>query len=172
VFRQALAGINPKGEKITALRRFVHAVKNFLRSLIGLDTKSLNSALDSTDYLLEAIVQGHGSESVSGDSPVFTASLLNKGESLFKAIDQRTISLPAFNNETAAGILDFLRTTAPAAIKKVVLRGLPLNALTEVASKDIPMAPTLARLEKEWNGAVDINRNAIEATWVTHKEVG
>jgi hypothetical protein len=101
VFRQALAGINPKGEKITALRRFVHAVKNFLRSLIGLDTKSLNSALDSTDYLLEAIVQGHGSESVSGDSPVFTASLLNKGESLFKAIDQRTISLPAFNNETA-----------------------------------------------------------------------
>jgi hypothetical protein len=172
VFRQALAGINPKGEKITALRRFVHAVKNFLRSLIGLDTKSLNSALDATDYLLEAIVQGHGSESVSGDSPVFTASLLNKGESLFKAIDQRTISLPAFNNETAAGILDFLRTTAPAAIKKVVLRGLPLNALTVVASKDVPMAPTLARLEKEWNGAVAINRNAIEATWVNIKKWG
>jgi hypothetical protein len=172
VFRQALAGINPKGEKITALRRFVHAVKNFLRSLIGLDTKSLNSALDATDYLLEAIVQGHGSESVSGDSPVFTASLLNKGESLFKAIDQRTISLPVFNNETAAGILDFLRTTAPAAIKKVVLRGLPLNALTVVASKDVPMAPTLARLEKEWNGAVDINRNAIEATWVNIKKWG
>jgi hypothetical protein len=172
VFRQALAGINPKGEKITALRRFVHAVKNFLRSLIGLDTKSLNSALDSTDYLLEAIVQGHGSESVSGDSPVFTASLLNKGQSLFKAIDQRTISLPVFSNETAAGILDFLRTTAPAAIKKVVLRGLPLNALTEVASKEIPMAPTLARLEKEWNGAVDINRNAIEDTWVNIKKWG
>ena len=52
------------------------------------------------------------------------------------------------------------------------MRGLPLNALTEVASKDIPMAPTLARLEKEWNGAVDINRNAIEATWVNIKKWG
>tara|TARA_B110000503_G_scaffold19063_1_gene28351 strand:- start:39 stop:6650 length:6612 start_codon:yes stop_codon:yes gene_type:complete len=172
VFRQALAGINPKGEKITALRRFVHAVKNFLRGLIGLDTKSLNSALDSTDYLLEAIVQGHGSGPVSGDSPVFTASLLNKGASLFKSIDKRTIALPAFNNETAAGILDFLRTKVPEVTKKIVLRGLPLNALTEVASKELPMAPTLARLEKEWNGAVDINRNAIEDTWVNIKKWG
>ena len=170
-FQQTLAGINPKGEKITAWQRFVHAVKNFLRSMVGMNTKSMGSALDSADYLIEGIVQGHGSNSI-GTGAVFTASLLNKGESLFKAIDQRTISLPAFNNETAAGILDFLRTTAPAAIKKVVLRGLPLNALTEVASKDIPMAPTLARLEKEWNGAVDINRNAIEATWVNIKKWG
>jgi hypothetical protein len=106
VFRQALAGINPKGEKITALRRFVHAVKNFLRSLIGLDTKSLNSALDATDYLLEAIVQGHGSESVSGDSPVFTASLLNKGESVFNAIDQRTKSLPKVNSGAIKDLWD------------------------------------------------------------------
>jgi len=172
VFRQELARINPKGEKITALRRFVHAVKNFLRSLIGMDTKSLNSALDSADYLLEAIVQGHGSGSVSGDSPVFTASLLNKGESAFKAIDQRIKSLPVFDNTTAAGILDFLRTAGPETIKKIVLRGLPLNALTEVASKEVPMAPTLAKLEKEWNGAVDINRNAIEDTWVNIKKWG
>jgi hypothetical protein len=170
-FQQTLAGINPKGEKITAWQRFVHAVKNFLRSMVGMNTKSMGSALDSADYLIEGIVQGHGSNSI-GTGAVFTASLLNKGESLFKAIDQRTISLPAFNNETAAGILDFLRTTAPAAIKKVVLRGLPLNALTVVASKDVPMAPTLARLEKEWNGAVAINRNAIEATWVNIKKWG
>jgi hypothetical protein len=52
-FNKTLAGINPKGEKITAMQRFVHAVKNFLRSLIGMDTKSLGSALDSTDYMLE-----------------------------------------------------------------------------------------------------------------------
>jgi hypothetical protein len=166
VFRQALAGINPKGEKITALRRFVHAVKNFLRSLIGLDTKSLNSALDSTDYLLEAIVQGHGSESVSGDSPVFTASLLNKGESVFNAIDQRTKSLPKVNSGTIKDLWDnFWTGGAGTILEKVVLRGLPLNALTEVASKYIPMAPELARLEKQWGGANQQNRASIEATW-------
>jgi hypothetical protein len=166
VFRQALAGINPKGEKITALRRFVHAVKNFLRSLIGLDTKSLNSALDATDYLLEAIVQGHGSESVSGDSPVFTASLLNKGESVFNAIDQRTKSLPKVNSGTIKDLWDnFWTGGAGTILEKVVLRGLPLNALTEVASKYIPMAPELARLEKQWGGANQQNRASIEATW-------
>jgi hypothetical protein len=165
-FQQTLAGINPKGEKITALRRFVHAVKNFLRSLIGLDTKSLNSALDSTDYLLEAIVQGHGSESVSGDSPVFTASLLNKGESVFNAIDQRTKSLPKVNSGAIKDLWDnFWTGGAGTILEKVVLRGLPLNALTEVASKYIPMAPELARLEKQWGGANQQNRASIEATW-------
>ena len=168
-FQQTLAGINPKGEKITAWQRFVHAVKNFLRSMVGMPTKSMGSALDSADYLMEAIVQGHGSDSI-GTGAVFTASLLNKGESAFKAIDQRIKSLPVFDNTTAAGILDFLATTAPEAIKKVVLRGLPLNALTEVASKEIPMAPELNRLEKLWNGAIDKNRNSIEDTWVNIKK--
>jgi len=170
-FQQTLAGINPKGERITAWQRFTHAVKNFLRSMLGMNTKSMGSALDSADYLIEAIVQGHGSDSI-GTGAVFTASLLNKGESAFKAIDQRIKSLPVFDNTTAAGILDFLRTAGPETIKKIVLRGLPLNALTEVASQEVPMAPTLAKLEKEWNGAVDINRNAIEDTWVNIKKWG
>jgi len=170
-FQQTLAGINPKGERITAWQRFTHAVKNFLRSMLGMNTKSMGSALDSADYMIEAIVQGHGSDSI-GTGAVFTSSLLNKGASLFKSIDKRTIALPTFNNETAAGILDFLRTKVPEVTKKIVLRGLPLNALTEVASKEVPMAPTLAKLEKEWNGAVDINRNAIEDTWVNIKKWG
>jgi hypothetical protein len=164
-FQQTLAGINPKGEKITAMQRFVHAVKNFLRSLIGMDTKSLNSALDSADYMIEAIVQGHGSNSI-GTGAVFTASLLNKGESVFNAIDQRTKSLPKVNSGAIKDLWDnFWTGGAGTILEKVVLRGLPLNALTEVASKYIPMAPELARLEKQWGGANQQNRASIEATW-------
>ena len=164
-FQQTLAGINPKGEKITAWQRFVHAVKNFLRSMVGMNTKSMGSALDSADYLIEGIVQGHGSNSI-GTGAVFTASLLNKGESVFNAIDQRTKSLPKVNSGAIKDIWDnFWTGGAGTILEKVVLRGLPLNALTEVASKYIPMAPELARLEKQWGGANQQNRASIEATW-------
>ena len=46
----------------------------------------------------------------------------------------------------------------------MVLRSLPLNALTEVVKKDIPMAPRLDELEKLWSGAVDKRKRAAEAT--------
>jgi len=169
-FQQTLAGINPKGEKITAWQRFVHAVKNFLRSLVGMQTKRMGSALDSADYLIEAIVQGHGSDSV-GTGAVFTASLLNKGESVFNAIDKRTKSLPKFDASAIRDLWDtFRRGNAGTIAEKIVLRGLPLNALTEVASKEIPMASELNRLEKLWGGATQKDRREIEATWSSIKK--
>ena len=39
VFQSKLASINPKGENISALERFYRAVTNYVRRLIGMDTK-------------------------------------------------------------------------------------------------------------------------------------
>jgi len=49
VFQSKLASINPKGENISALERFYRAVTNYVRRLIGMDTKPVGSALDSAD---------------------------------------------------------------------------------------------------------------------------
>jgi hypothetical protein len=48
-FQHKLASINPKGQDISALERFYRAVTNFVRRLIGMDTKPVGSALDSAD---------------------------------------------------------------------------------------------------------------------------
>ena len=53
-FQQLLAGLNPDSSPVSALDRFFRAVANFVRSLLGADTKVVGSALDATD---QAIIQ-------------------------------------------------------------------------------------------------------------------
>jgi len=159
-FQQKLASINPKGEAITAWQRFVHAVKNYLRSIIGLPTKGMDSALDSVDYMMEAIVNGHSGATTTLQS----ASMLNKGSAVFKALDERIINMPGMDNAFIGGIYETIREKIPTLTKTTLLRSLPLNALTEVAAKDIPMAPKLDTLEKQWGGAIDERRRAVDAT--------
>jgi len=53
-FQRTLASMNPKGEKISALQRFFRSITNYIRKLIGMNTKSANSALDAVDAVIMA----------------------------------------------------------------------------------------------------------------------
>jgi len=160
-FQQQLSAINPKGEAITAWQRFTHAVRNFVRSLMGQSTKGMGTALDASDFLIDSILSPAPELRDAGS--LYAASLLGRGAAVFKAIDAQITSLPAMDNNTVARIYDMVRN-APETIQKIVLRSLPLNALTEVAKKDIPMAPKLNELEKLWNGAKDKRMRETNAT--------
>ena len=161
-FQQKLASINPKGEAITAWQRFTHAVRNFVRSLMGKDTKGMGTALDASDSLINAILSPAPNSRDAGS--LFSASLLGKGSAVFKTLDDRILSMPALDNKIVGGIYELFREGVPSAVRKMILRSLPLNALTEVAAKDIPMAPKLDELEKRWGGAIDKRKRAAEAT--------
>ena len=156
-FQQQLAGINPKGEPITAWQRFVNTVKNYLRSLIGMPTKPLGSALDSADYMIEAIVNGHQNTSAS----LYTVSKLNKGKEFFEALGKRAESLPGLNRERVASI-DETYVQSKAAVRSVIRQALPLNALVDVAKKYIPMAPKLDDLVGERTGSESKRNQMIE----------
>ena len=71
--------------------------------------------------------------------------------------------MPGMNNDTIARVYDMVRN-APQTVKKIILRSLPLNVLTEVASKDVPMASKLNELERLWNGAKDKRMRETNAT--------
>ena len=157
-FQRKLAAINPKGEKFTAWQRFVHAVKNFMRSVVGLSPKGMDSALDSADRMIEAIVNGHDGTSNSLE----TVSLLNKGAAFFDAMGQRAESLPGLNEERVARIHEMLTGTIPTKFKDVIRQALPLNALVDVAKKYIPMAPRLDVLVGERSGAENKRNQMIE----------
>ena len=157
-FQQKLASINPKGEKITALQRFVHAVRNFLRQMVGLDTKGMGSAMDSADLMIEALINGHPGTSAS----LQTVSLLKKGGEYLNAMGAYAESLPGMNQERVAGIHEMLTGAIPGKIKNIVRQSLPLNALAEVAKKYIPMAPQLDVLVGQRGGAENRRNQAIE----------
>jgi hypothetical protein len=160
-FQQQLSAINPKGEAITAWQRFTHAIRNFVRSLMGKDTKGLGTALDASDSMIDGILSP--APESRGAGSLYSAALLGKGAAVFKGIDNRILSMPGMNNDTIARVYDMVRT-APQSVKKIILRSLPLNVLTEVASKDVPMASKLNELERLWNGAKDRRMRETNAT--------
>jgi hypothetical protein len=160
-FQQQLAAINPKGEAITAWQRFTHAIRNFVRSLMGRDTKGLGTALDASDSLINAILSPAPNSRDAGS--LFSASLLGRGSAVFSALDDRILSMPMMSNDTIARIYDMVRN-APQSVSKIIYRSLPLNVLTEVASKDVPMASELNVLERLWNGAKDKRMRETNAT--------
>jgi hypothetical protein len=55
-FQRRLASINPKGSPISTLQRFFRAVTNYVRGLIGMETKPVGSALESVDAAIMAIL--------------------------------------------------------------------------------------------------------------------
>ena len=55
-FQAELAAINPKGEEINALQRFYNSVGNFLRKLVGMQPKKIESAQTVADRLIEGIL--------------------------------------------------------------------------------------------------------------------
>ena len=161
-FQQRLAQINPKGEPISALRRFFNAVGNLLRRMVGLSPKGLDSALDSADVLIGNIL-APGASSL-GNGTLYQASVLGTGKEVFKALDAKIIKMPGMDNQFIGGLYEVLREKIPNVTKTILLRSLPLNALTEVASRDIPMAKDLDTLEKKWSGVIDERRRAVDAT--------
>ena len=160
-FQQQLSAINPKGEAITAWQRFTHAIRNFVRSLMGRDTKGLGTALDASDSMINSILSP--APESRGAGSLYSAALLGKGAAVFKGMGDRILSMPVMGNDTVARIADMV-VNAPQTVKKIILRSLPLNVLTEVASKDVPMASKLNELERLWNGAKDKRMRETNAT--------
>jgi hypothetical protein len=116
-FQQALAKINPRGEPISGLQRFFRSVINFVRRLIGMDTKPLDSALDAADIAIMGMLSPSTSSRGGGalymkSTPDGVKEILNDLGNVQKSIDSK-VTLNAFMKE----VTDFFKdanVTAPA----------------------------------------------------------
>jgi hypothetical protein len=161
-FQQKLSQINPMGGPLSAMRQFFNAVGNFLRRMIGMPSKSVGSALDVADVLIMQVI----SPGMAINGSMYEASVLGTAKNVFRAMDDRILTMPGMGNQFVANFYNFLRSTVPNATKNIVLKSLPVNALTDVAQDNgIPMAKELDTLEKQWNGAIDERRRAVDATY-------
>jgi len=116
-FQQALAKINPRGEPISGLQRFFHSVINFVRRLIGMDTKPLDSALDAADIAIMGMLSPSTSSRGGGtlymkSTPDGVKKILNDLGNVQKSIDNK-VTFKSFMKE----VTDFFRdpnVSAPA----------------------------------------------------------
>jgi len=159
-FQSKLSAINPKGEPISAWQRFKTSIGNFIRRLMGMETKSPDSALNATDALINQILSP-APESRSGDM-LYAAAMQGKGAKVLDGLSESYHKLPYINEEWKGRTHEFFTGSAPNAVKNIVRSALPLNALVDVAKKYIPMAGKLDVLVGERSGAENARSQAIE----------
>jgi len=169
-FQAKLQAINPKGDKITAWQRFVNTIGNFLRRMVGMDTKPLGSALDATDDLVISILAPAPDRRNAG--ALYMASVTGNSGQVFKNLDAAYLNSPRLQ-ENIDGIHEFLTGKVSDKVKDIVRSALPLHALVDVAKTYIPKAPLVDRLVSERAGSESLRNQSIEPilakveTWAT-----
>ena len=123
-FRGKLASINPKGEKITALQRFLNIVGNLFRKMMGMETKRIETALDAADRVIESIIAPNPGMQ---DAPLlYSATVDPKNPKLAAWIDSAVdvmekAGLPA---NYADKVHTFLKNTTSSTVRGIYLAGL------------------------------------------------
>lgn len=179
LFQQELARINVKGEPITAWQRFSSAVANFLRKLVGAQTKPpAASALSELDQLLDTILAPAPQYRNAGalyqlSSHAGAKRIMNNLGKVQKALYKKSPKV----EEMAFELERVLGGTAPEKVKSLALQFLPMNLLVDIASFKggkvfgvnvsnlrIPGAKDLERLFNEQRAKIGVENDRINAT--------
>ena len=132
VFQRKLASINPKGDDISALERFYRAVTNYVRRLIGMDTKPVGSALDEADAAIIAMLSPNMATS---NDPVM--NMVSTSDGVRKVLNDMTDIQKRVSEgpkkSFLEGATDFLNGTADRTAKDVFLKLTGSQALGDIA---------------------------------------
>jgi hypothetical protein len=158
-FQAKLQAINPKGDKITAWQRFVNTIGNFLRRMVGMDTKPLGSALDATDELVISILAPAPDRRNAG--VLYAMSATGNSSQVFKNLDASYLSSPSFQ-EGMDNLHEFFTGKVPNWLKDLVRSALPLHALVNEAKTYVPKAMMVDRLVAEKAGSEGLRNQSIE----------
>ena len=159
-FQVKLHAINPKGGKISAWDRFANTISNFVRRLIGLPTRGVETAADRATRLIDAILSPAPSNRDAG--MLYAAATFGNGGAVFNKLAERVHSFPQLDKEKVARFHEFFTGSVPNTIKDVVMSALPLNALVDISRTYIPMAKRLDDLVGERAGAESKRNQSIE----------
>ena len=144
-FRQKLSALHPDGSPISAWQKFVNSVKNFMRSMIGMEHKSIESAFDRTDRLMEAIISPAPGMRTAGSLYMMAANP-SATSAFFNSMGQAYNKIPYFSTETKDAFRNVFSARIPDAIRRFLLSALPANALSDVAESVLPMARQFDKL--------------------------
>ena len=166
-FRQQLGGMRVGNEKVTTLQKFLTSVGNFLRRLLGLQPVEAENMLTKVDGLIEAIIAPSMGSRNSGK--LYMASATGTGG---KVVDDAQKNPPKITKETIDSFLELLKSAVPQKVKDAALSLLPIDQLSDLATKYVPAVKKFNDLIQEEVGRLNEVRNKIEvpiksiAKWV------
>lgn len=137
-FQYKLQTINLKGDPVNAWTRFVGAVANFLRSLVGLDTKPA-TAQDQFFDLVDNILAP--SPETRNAGALYMASQSGEGGKFLSAAYENA---PTWGKQAVESLGDFLsRVDVAEKAKRFILDLLPLNNFADLVKDSLPEAKQL-----------------------------
>ena len=133
-FRAKLQGINPQGRKHSAWDKFTRAITNFIRKLVGMPSKPLESALDEVDRIIDALISPAPDYRNSG---ALHAPANAKNPEIFTGVNKLISSAPLLGESQKAALSEGIKQGS-SLVKTGVLALLPMHALGEVADTVFP----------------------------------
>jgi len=169
-FRQSLAQLNERGKNISALDRALHALSNYVRRLLGRNSRAMDSALSRGDEIIMGMLAPSPESRNSG--ALYMAH--RKGTEKRLLSNLTNADTVAANKSRMARLTEILTDAAAEAkygfnskFKEAVLYLTPLHYLVQVAKPYFPSAPLLNELVNRANG--EIARVLERTTALNHK---
>ena len=169
-FRQSLAQLNERGKNISALDRALHALSNYVRRLLGRNSRAMDSALSRGDEIIMGMLAPSPESRNSG--ALYMAH--RKGTEKRLLSNLTNADTVAANKSRMARLTEILTDAGAGAkygfnskFKEAVLYLTPLHYLVQVAKPYFPSAPLLNELVNRANG--EIARVLERTTALNHK---
>ena len=149
-FQSALAFLKTDGGRVSGWDKFTTAVRNILRKLMGMQPKTIGSAFDEVDRIVNGMLT---------PSPATRAApsmmLLSATKTGANKLAQSAANLAPETSAKVADLADVIYNegAAPKA-RSFALDMLPVNILTDMAKSKIPFAEELNLLIKQQSGAL------------------
>jgi hypothetical protein len=166
-FKGKLNAINPRGEKITAWDRFVNAVRNLFRALMGRPTVSVETAFDRTDKAIRAILSN--APETRGAELLNAATINPRGQFVketLNSIGRGAASLPGVNTPRGQDLIskihEFFKNTLGGTGKSILMSTLPLDAFTDAIEPELPGAKRINEIVNLKHGDEGIRNQKIE----------
>jgi len=161
-FQSKLAGINPNGSPITALQRFINTVTNLLRNIIGLDSKSIESAKDNFDKISDALLAPSPDTRDAGalsmaSGPNGVRQILNE----MRDAQQNINSKPSVTRQRHADNIAKFLYEGNKMVNRFLLSTLGTKSIGDVASRVSERLGKVARMAHE---TIERQRGAIQAS--------
>lgn len=158
-FQFKLSGIPAEGNT-TVFQRFVRAIQNLVRRMLGMDAQSMESTMDATDRLVMEIMSP--APEFRGAGSLYAASATGNARDPLDIFSKNAMTVPTLTQERVYAVREFFGSSAPAAGKNAVRSIMPLNAIVDVAKDRIPVAEQIGRLVDEKVGAENKRNQMIE----------
>jgi len=136
-FQQKLAGMYPDGKEVSAFQRFANSVANFVRKLVGMQPKQIDSAMSQADRLIEAMLAPAPNYRDAVELPMMSAPRDVKQAAKDLGEMQKKLGplTQKARQQFADGSREMLRSGVNMNAKIAYLYGLGSQALGDVANK-------------------------------------